>query len=677
MYLTFKPYKMKITAILLLIALTFSCCQKGPSDIKLPSLIGDNMLLQQKSNATIWGTAVPGQKITVTASWNVKGQAIAGKDKKWSVLLPVPEAGGPYTITIAGRDTSILIKNVLLGEVWFCSGQSNMEMPLEGWPPRDTIMHSAETIAEAGLPQIRLFNVQKNISGEPLDECKGSWEVSNPSSVKSFSATAYFFGRKLYSELKVPIGLIESAWGGTPVESWISSGSLQGAGEFTSELAAIKSVTPSLEEFQSWLSGHKQINIKPVVDDQWKDLSFGDENAASPDYNDTGWPSMVLPGRFESVIGEFDGAIWYRRKVDVPGKMTGKDLVLSLGPIDDMDRTYFNGQLVGANEVAGLWQVDRNYKIPAAIVKEGINTIAVRVLDTQGGGGIWGEPGKMKLTLSNNPATSILLEGNWKYQPVAELIGSKFYLYDLASNEFFSKTRPKTLGPNTPTVLFNAMVNPVLAYQIKGAIWYQGESNVGRADQYARIFPLMIRNWREAWKIKDFPFYFVQIAPYVYSNLDSTESAYLREAQEKTLQTEHTGMAVTLDIATVLNIHPPFKKEVGERLALIALAKDYGKADPYSGPVYKSFLKNANSIKIQFNNIENGLVSKERNLAEFEIAGKDGKFVKANATIVNNEVVVSSPKVPDPESVRYCWRNGAQTTLFNTAGLPASQFRTR
>jgi sialate O-acetylesterase len=668
---------MKITAILLLMALTFSACQKGPSDIKLPSLIGDNMLLQQKSNATIWGTATPGHKITVTASWNVRGQAIAGKDKKWSVLLSVPEAGGPYTITIAGRDTSILIKNVLLGEVWFCSGQSNMEMPLAGWPPRDTIMHSSETIAESGLPQIRLFNVQKNISGEPLDDCKGSWEVSNPSSVRSFSATAYFFGRKLYSELKVPIGLIESAWGGTPVESWISSGSLQSAGEFTSELASIKSVAPSLEEFQSWLRGHKQIDIKPGGDDQWKDLSFNDEKAASPDFNDTGWPVMALPGLFESVIGEFDGAIWYRRKVEVPGKMTGKDLILSLGPVDDMDRTYFNGKLVGASEVAGLWQVDRNYKVPAAIVKEGVNTIAVRVLDTQGGGGIWGEPGKMRLTMSNNPSVSIHLEGDWKYQPVAELIGSKFYLYDLASDEFFSKTRPKTLGPNTPTVLFNAMVNPVLPYQIRGAIWYQGESNVGRADQYARIFPLMIRNWRDAWKIKDFPFYFVQIAPYVYSNLDSTESAYLREAQEKALQTDHTGIALTLDIATVLNIHPPFKKEVGERLALITLAKDYGKTVTYSGPVYKSFLKVMNSIKIQFDNIENGLVSKEGNMAEFEIAGKNGKFVKANAKIVNNEVVVSSPKVPDPESVRYCWRNGAQATLFNSAGLPASQFRTK
>ena len=668
---------MKIVTFLLFIALTFTGCQNGPSDIKLPSLIGNNMLLQQKTNARIWGTAAPGHKISVTASWNEKGQSTAGKDGKWSVILPVPEAGGPYTITIAGRDTSILIENILSGEVWFCSGQSNMEMPVEGWPPKDTIMHSAETIAGAGISQIRLFNVQRNISGEPLNDCTGRWEISSPSSVRSFSATAYFFGKKLYSELNVPIGLIESAWGGTPAESWISSESLQSAGEFMTELAAIKDVTPSLEEYHSWLSRHKQIDIKPGGDDQWKDISFGDENAASPDFDDAGWPVMAVPGKFEDITGEFDGAIWYRRKVEIPRQMKGKDLVLSLGPIDDMDRTYFNGQLVGASEIAGLWQVDRNYNVPAALVKNSINTIAVRVLDTQGGGGICGEPGKMKLSLLNNPSTSILIEGDWKYQPVAELIGSKFYLYDLASNEFFSKTRPKTLGPYTPSVLFNAMVNPVLPYQIKGAIWYQGESNVGRADQYAKIFPLMIGNWREAWKIKDFHFYFVQIAPYVYSNLDSTESAYLREAQEKALQTAHTGMVVTLDIATVQNIHPPFKKEVGERLALIALAKDYGKEVPYSGPVYKSFLRDGSSVKIQFDNIESGLVAKDGNLSEFEIAGANGKYVKAVARIVNNEVVVSAPGVPDPILVRYCWRNGAQATLFNRAGLPASQFRTK
>jgi sialate O-acetylesterase len=221
------------------------------------------------------------------------------------------------------------------------------------------------------------------------------------------------------------------------------------------------------------------------------------------------------------------------------------------------------------------------------------------------------------------------------------------------------------------------MVYPVINYKIKGAIWYQGEANVGRADQYAKIFPLMINNWRDAWKIKDFPFYFVQIAPYIYAGLDSSNSVLLREAQAKSLSVPKTGMVVTLDIATVMNIHPPYKTEVGERLANLALANDYGLKVPFQGPVYKSMVRDGNTIKIQFENIGTSLMSKGDYLSEFEIAGKDGKYVKAIAKIVNNEVWVSAPKVTEPESVRYCWRNGAVGSLFNSDGLPASQFRTK
>jgi sialate O-acetylesterase len=283
----------------------------------------------------------------------------------------------------------------------------------------------------------------------------------------------------------------------------------------------------------------------------------------------------------------------------------------------------------------------------------------------------------MKVTFKDGKQTMVSLEGDWKYQPVAELIGDKFYILDLTNNEFIARKRPKSLSPYTPSVLYNAMVYPVINYQIKGAIWYQGEANVGRDEQYAKIFPLMIRNWRDAWKIKDFPFYFVQIAPYVYSNIDSTESALLREAQTKALKLEKTGMVVTLDIATVMNIHPPFKMEAGEKLANLALVNDYRINVPCNSPVFKSMIREGSKIKIQFDNIGTGLVSKNDNLPEFEIAGSDGKYFKANAALVNSEVVVSSPKVKGPESVRYCWRNGAMGTLFNSDGLPASQFRTK
>jgi sialate O-acetylesterase len=635
------------------------------------------MLLQQKTTAKIWGKANPGRKITVSGSWKSNGEAVAGKDGKWSVNLTTPEAGGPYTIDIKCSDTTITIKNVLIGEVWFCSGQSNMEMPLAGWPPADTIMHSAATIASSSIPEIRLFNVQRKISGEPVDECSGRWEVSSPAIVQQFSATAYFFGKKLYDELHVPVGLIESAWGGTPSESWTSLESLEKTGEFTSEIKAIKESAPLQIEYKSWLNSHKQVEVKAAGPDQWKDLSFNDENVPTSEFNDSEWPVMTLPTQFEKVIGEFDGAVWFRKIIDIPQNMIGKELVLSLGPVDDMDRTYFNGKLIGSTEISGFWQVDRNYEIPVSLVKEGANIISVRVLDTQGGGGIFGTPEKMKLSLKSAAKVFVPLNGDWKYQPVAELKADKFYIYDLSKNEFQAKKRPVNLGPGTPAVLFNGMVSPVLPYHIKGAIWYQGESNVGRAAQYAKIFPAMIQNWRDSWGIKDFPFYFVQIAPYVYSGVDSTESAFLREAQESTLKLPNTGMAVTLDIATVMDIHPPFKKEVGERLAMLAMKNDYGIKTACVGPVYKSMSISGNIIKLQFNNVGDGLVAKDNKLKEFEIAGKDGRYVKADAKIVNNEVFVSSSSVREPVSVRYCWHNGSQASLFDKDGLPAWQFRTK
>jgi sialate O-acetylesterase len=665
---------MKKASILLLFTLVVSACQKGPSDLKLPSILSDNMLLQQKTDARIWGKANPGQKISITPSWSTEKKVKTGKDGRWLVKIATPEAGGPYKIIINAIDTTVTIKNVLIGEVWVCSGQSNMEMPVQGWPPRDTIMHSASVIASAALPNIRLFNVIKKVSGDPLDDCSGKWEVCNPSTVRSFSATGFFFGKKLNEKLNVPVGLIESSWGGTPSESWTSAEVLTDAGEFVKDLIAMKESIPLLTKYNEFLEKHKKIEIKPAGDDQWKNLSFNDESSSSSDYNDSAWPVMNLPTYFEKIIGNFDGAVWFRRIINIPESYKGKDLILSLGPIDDMDCTYFNGKVVGSIEIGGYYQINRNYDIPAGIVKSGPNSIAVRVLDTQGGGGIWGPPGSMKISVKNGKQTPIDISGEWKYQPVAELVGNMFYLFDITKNEYSGVKKPTALSNISPAVLFNGMINPIINYSIKGAIWYQGEANVGRADQYSKIFPLMIQNWRDAWKEKDFPFYFVQIAPYVYSGVDSTESVFLREAQAKSLATPNTGMVVTLDIATVMNIHPPYKKEVGDRLAALALNNNYGIKTPCAGPVYKSIITDGAVIKVKFENTGSGLISKNDFIPEFEIAGKDGVFVKAIAKIVNDEVWVSSPKVIEPVRVRYCWRNGAVGTLFNSDGLPAAEF---
>ncbi len=390
---------MRVTTIFFLSALILIGCQKGPANLQLPSLIGDNMVLQQNSDSKIWGKANPGQKIRVTPDWSTETITTAGDDGKWLVTVPVPEAGGSHSMTIAGVDTTITINNIMFGEVWFCSGQSNMEMPMAGWPPFDTIMYSAKTIASAAIPEIRLFNVQRKVSGEPLDDFTGKWQVCTPESVKQFSATAFFFGSKLNRELKIPIGLIESAWGGTPSESWTSADVLENAGEFVSEIKAIKESAPLQAEYQAWLNGHKQLDVKPAGDDQWKNLSFDDVNVPSSDFDDSAWPVMNLPGQFERALGEFDGAVWFRKKVEISADLSGKDLELYLGPIDDMDCTYFNGEPVGTTDVGGFWQVNRIYKVPGKLVRNGINTIAVRVLDTQGGGGIDGRPGSMNISI--------------------------------------------------------------------------------------------------------------------------------------------------------------------------------------------------------------------------------------------------------------------------------------
>jgi sialate O-acetylesterase len=665
------------SVFLIILALLISACQeKKTGFIRLHSLIGDNMVLQQNTEARIWGEAAPGQKIIVSPDWGVAVTTKAGDDGRWLAKIPTPEAGGPYSITIKGGDTTLTISNILTGEVWFCSGQSNMEMPLKGWPPNDTVMYSAASIAAADIPGIRLFTVQRKVSGVPLEDCSGSWQACSPETAASFSATAFFFGRKLHTRLGIPVGLIASSWGGTPSEAWTSTEVLRNAGEFVEEIDAMEASAASMAEYQTWLNGHKKFEIRSEGDDQWKNLDFGDSGLASYDYDDSAWPSIKLPSMFESKLGEFDGAVWFRKTIELPGEMKGRNMILFLGPVDDMDRTYFNGELIGATETGGYWQIGRKYEVPGRLIRDGKNVISVRVVDTQGGGGIWGEPGSMSFVTKDSKMLNYSIEGDWKYQPVAELNGNIFYVFDISDQEFFKKPRPKSIGPNSPSTLFNGMVHPLLNYRIKGAIWYQGESNVGRAEQYAKIFPLMIQNWRDAWEISDFPFYFVQIAPYIYAGLDADNSVLLREAQAKALSVPNTGMVVTLDIATVMNIHPPFKLEVGERLANLAFANDYGKAVPAVGPDFKSMVTDGQTVKISFSNAESGLVSKGEYIPEFEVAGKDGKFAKAVAKIVGSEVWVSSPKVKEPEAVRYCWRNGAEGTLFNKEGLPASQFNT-
>ncbi len=647
----------------------------------LPAIFNDNMVLQQKDKVPFWGKAQPGENVVVKGSWGESAQTKTNREGKWQLTLATTAAGGTFTVTVKGNSSTITYQNVLLGEVWVCSGQSNMEMPLEGWPPVSPVNNSDWEIQHADFPQIHLFNVQRSIAITPKSDCKGKWVVCSPQTAAGFSATAYFFGRKLHRELGVPIGLIETSWGGTPAESWTSGEFLGKTKDFAPIVEKLPQVEAQFNLLKKWLLEHKTIDISDKPDEtRWKDLNFNDRECADPAFDDNDWHEMKLPVLWESTaVGQFDGVIWFRRVFSVPDAWLGKPAIVELGPIDDMEVTYINGVEVGGYEQPGEWQRHRKYKIEAGIIKSGKNIIAVRVLDNQGGGGIYGKPEQMKVYLGDSEAVqTVSLAGKWKYLPVAEYSNNQFYVFGGQNNDYFKRPQLSVqLSSQTPTILYNAMIAPLIPYGIRGVIWYQGETNTGNPAQYGWLFPLMIKNWRADWKRGDFPFYFTQIAPFDYG--DMTKSQELREAQMLTLKTLNTGMAVTMDIGDPTNIHPENKQEVGRRLALWALAKDYGRKNlPYSGPIYKSMRVEGRRIRVKFEpwSLGRGLIAGEKGLQQLAIAGSDHIFYPAKGEIEGNDLMVFSRKVTNPIAVRYCWNNAARVDLFNKARLPASSFRT-
>ncbi|MDZ7262907.1 MAG: glycosyl hydrolase family 2, partial [candidate division KSB1 bacterium] len=505
----------------------------------------------------------------------------------------------------------------------------------------------------------------------------GQWQPSTPQTAAKFSATAFYFGRKLQEELQVPIGLIHTSWGGTPIQAWMSKRYLAQLEEYKAILKTLDEAGPELAKLQDWLNRHPTIDVsQKEAEDKWQNLDFQDAACASPEFDDSPWPTMTLPTTWERTeVGNFDGALWFRKKIELPESWLNKDLVLELGPIDDMDVTFVNGHKVGGYEIDGHWQTDRIYLVPKEVVQQKMMTLAVRVIDTRGGGGIWGQPEKLKIHPQGSDE-SLGLVGSWNYLPVAEYRGGKFYVFGAKGQEYLSRPKlPLDLSAYTPTALYNAMIKPLCPYAIRGVIWYQGESNTNQPELYKTLFPMMIQNWREDWNQGDFSFYYVQLAPYNYGA--TTQSQKLREAQLVTLSTPKTGMVVTLDIGNPNNIHPSNKKDVGERLARWALAKDYGKKVVYSGPLYKGLKMVKEKIILSFDYTNGGLILKERNGEHhFLIAGEDKVFKKAEVKVKGNKLMVSHPEIKKPVAVRYAWSNTEEATLFNGAGLPASSFRT-
>ena len=660
----------KLTLLLFSIfcyTLSFSQGMSVENSLQLNALFSDHMVLQQSANVSFWGTYTPNETLSVTGSWGSKSTTIVDSNGHWKLDLETPEAGGPFTVEIQTKFHKKSLVNIMIGEVWLASGQSNMEMTLRGWPPNDIIDNSEEEIQKADYAEVRMFTVQKQLSLNPRGTFKGSWKVSSPETAGEFSASAYFFARRLHKTLKVPIGIIHSSWGGTPVEAWTSNEQVKKTGDFDRILNIISSVDPQ-KETSDWFSKWKSIAI-PVGDKQWDQLVVYDSEFKQVDYDDSQWNRVYLPGQFDAITQvDFDGVMWFRKTVHI--RDLRSDYTLEIEAIDDMDLIYVNGNKVGGFAGANYSNSKRAYKVSKRLLNKGANTIAIRAIDIGG-------PGTFKgpMLLSSDFGSKISLTGYWSYRMAAEIYKGKLYLYGTEHLNLKDKAAIFKVNPKLPTVLFNAMIHPLIPYTIKGAIWYQGEENVGRAEQYKQLFPAMISDWRERWNY-DFPFYFVQIAPFQYPREKKTaldQSQKLREAQRSTLNTINTGMVVTMDIGNFNNIHPSNKQAVGKRLAGLALANEYGKQLVASGPLFKSIKRRGEILVVNFDEIGSGLISKGA-LRGFEIAGLDMIYKVAEANIINNTIELSASTVSNPKYARYGWSDQAVPCLFNREGLPASSF---
>jgi sialate O-acetylesterase len=642
--------KKKHAGIILFLAL---CCFADCfSQVRLPRLISDGMVLQRGDSVKIWGWAAPAENVIVHFTDKMY-QTTADADGKWMVLLSRLEPGGPYTMQIEASN-SIVVNEILIGDVWLCSGQSNMELPVRRVRP----LYENE-IAASQNNYIRSFIVPKYFSFKETykDLPSGRWVAADPVTVLDFSAAAWFFARELYKKHKIPIGLLTSAFGGSPAEAWISEEGLKEFPQYYNELQCVKSdslirATETadrlrMQEWYSSLQGADEGYKTP--DKKWSD----------PDLNTDDWKTISIPGFWSGTeLKEINGAVWFRKDIMIPASAAGLPGQLNLGRIVDADSVFLNGTFIGTTSYQ---YPPRWYNIPERILKEGRNIITIRVISNIGDGGF--APDKIyELTAGD---LKVALEGQWKYK-----IGA-----------VMPPLRGQTFFGYKPGGLFNAMLYPLLNYRIRGIIWYQGESNAERAVEYRDLFPALIRDWRKNFEQGDVPFLFVQLPNFMKAKDTPTNESWalFREAQTSALVLPATGMAVTYDIGEWNDIHPLYKKDVGIRLALAARKVAYGEKDiVYSGPAFRSMTVEGHKIILSFDNAGSGLMVKGGGrLKHFAIAGQDMRFVWARARIKGDSVIVWSSEVKEPVAVRYAWANNPEgANLYNREGLPAAPFRT-
>ena len=623
------------------------------ADVSLPTIFSDNMMLQQGKPVPVHGTAAPSEKITVEICGQRK-EATADAAGNWQVTLePLAKLSSPTSMRVIGTNT-VTIKNVLVGDVWLASGQSNMEMRVSG------VDNAAEEIKTANYPEIRFFMVDRDLASAPRKDTAGKWLVCTPENVKTFSAAAYFFAREIHTSYGIPTGVINSAVGASSCEAWTPADVLR-ADKALPQPAAIPP-----EEYPDWkiydavlkqiyeTAAHKDPGIKPEC------LAW-----ATPDYDASAWKDVTVPGSIESRGMNIDGAVWFRTEVELPATWVGKDAQLYLGPITQNSVAFVNGTEIARQENNRHQWVFRTHKIPGKLVKAGRNVVAVRIFNEIDQGGFHPNyPAPLKIY--QHGSGEVMLPKTWKCKVELGLEPTKM-------------ARKLPLGYQVPSALFNAMIAPFAQFPVRGFVWYQGESNAGRWDQHTILFPAMITSWRKLWGDETLPFYFVQLASYQAREEEPGNGgwAFMRESQTKTLTLPNTGMAIAIDIGDATNVHPKNKQDVGKRLALWAKRDCYGESDTVvSGPLFASSAQEGDRIRINFTHIGGGLEAKGGELKGFAIAGLDKAFHWAKAKIDGDSVLVWNESIPNPAFVRYAWANNPECTLYNAAGLPAVPFRT-
>ena len=620
------------------------------SEVRLPQLVSNGMVLQRNTRLKIWGWASPGEKVTIKFQ-HKNYQVTASADRGWAIWLPPLKAGGPYQMDISASN-HLVLTDILVGDVWFCAGQSNMVINMERVKEK-----YPEEISKADYPQIRNFFIPTvaDVTQVKEDLPPGKWMAATPANVLSFGAVTYFFAKKIYQQYHVPIGIINASVGGTPIQAWMSEKGLNGFSEETERLSKFKD-TAFLNRVRLAVPAKKKASLPLDMGlsstPAWYDLS----------YIPAGWRNFWLPGYWaDQGVRGLNGVVWFRKEIDLPAAVTDKPAHLFMGRIVDADQVYVNGVLVGNTSYQ---YPPRRYELPAGLLKQGKNTIVVRVVNDAGKGGfVPDKPYSLELD-----DLKFDLRGDWLYK-----VGEVFSPVQVKTNNFSMQ--------NEPAGLFNTMVAPVINFAVKGVLWYQGEANTFKPGSYQYLLPALIADWRKQWQQPNLPFIYAQLPNFMEMQYSPAESSWaeLRQGQLKTLSVPYTGMAVAIDAGEWNDIHPLNKKEVGERMALSARKVAYADTEVISsGPLYQSAIVKNNKIEVMFSETGTGLMVKGgTELTYFAIAGADRKFEWANAVIDGNKVVVWSDRIQHPVYVRYAWADNPDgANLYNKEGLPASPFTT-